>query len=217
MNTPNGITKIFLEKGLKLIPETTDANFLSVDTGAVEIETGEFIYGFVRRLKPENCLSTGIYTGISDLFIAQALKDNDFGHLTAIEYEQYHIDRAKELWQKMGVSEQITSVKLESLKFNPDRQYQFIFLDTELNLRFFELVKFYDHLDEGSYVFVHDMARTLCQGNVNPDHPEFKNYPVGELPPEFIDLIKQGKLKTFYFGGARGLLGLYKTHREDYA
>ena len=201
---------------LKTVTEVTDSRFSMVDDGGVEIETGELIYGFVRRLKPTNCLSTGVYTGVSDLFIGQALKDNELGHLTAIEYEQIHIDRARKLWEEMGVSQQITSVKTDSLQFKPMRNYQFMFLDTELHLRFQELVNFYPNLDEGGYIFVHDMPRSLCQGNVNPDHPEIPNWPVGELPQEFIDLVKSGKLKSFYFAGARGLLGFYKPHPDDF-
>ena len=201
---------------LKLQPEVTDSRFKMFDDGGVEDSTGEFVYGLVRRLKPDNVLSTGIYTGISDLYIAQALKDNGFGHLTAIEFEEFHIKRAKELWEKQGVAGGITAVHSLSLDFTPDRQYQFMFLDTELHLRFHELVKFFPYLDEGGYVLIHDMPRTLCQGNFNPDHPEIKHYPVGELPKEFIDLVKSGKLKSFYFGGARGLVGLYKPHKEDF-
>lgn len=201
---------------LPVIPEVTDKRFQMIDDGAVEVETGELIYGFIRRLKPENVLSTGTYTGISDLFIAQGLKDNGFGHLTAIEFEQFHIDRARKLWEQKGVSAQITSIKSPSLDFQPDRQYQFMFLDTELHLRFHELTKFYDHLDEGGYILVHDMPRSLCQGNVNPDHPEIPNWPVGLLPVAFTDLMKQGKLKSFYFGGARGLVGFYRPHKEDF-
>ena len=91
-----------------------------------------------------------------------------------------------------------------------------MFLDTELNLRFHELVKFSPYLDEGGYIFIHDMPRTLCQGNVNLDHPEIPNWPVGILPQRFLDLMKEGKLKSMYFGGARGLVGFYKPHREDF-
>ena len=87
------------------------------DDGAICAEDGELIYGFVKRTKPKNVLSTGIYTGISDLFIGMALKENGFGHLEAIEYEQIHIDRATKLWQQMGLSEQITVIKTDSLKF----------------------------------------------------------------------------------------------------
>lgn len=204
-------------KGLKIEPEVTDNRFSMIDDGAVEVETGELVYGFVRRLKPENVLSTGVYTGISDLFIAQAIKDNGFGHLTAIEFEQFHIDRARKLWEEQGVSSQITSIKSSSLDFEPDRQYQFMFLDTEMHLRFHELVKFFPYLDEGGYVFIHDMPNTLCKGNVNPDHPEVVNWPVREFPPEFDELLKEGKLRPFHFGSARGLVGFYKVKEGDYS
>lgn len=207
-----------LSKGvLKLQTEVSDPKFKMFDDGAVEVETGELVYGFVKRLKPQNCLSTGVYTGISDLFIAMALKENGFGHLEAIEYEQAHIDRANKLWNKMGLSEQITVIKSDSLKFEPKKQYQFMFLDTELNLRLHELVKLFPYLDEGGYVFVHDVHRHLYKGNVNEDHPEIINYPMGEFPPEFDNLLKTDKLKLFHFPGARGLIGFYKTKEGDYS
>jgi len=210
------ITEYFKSKGLKFITEPTDKLFTCVDDGSVEAETGEFLYGFIRRLKPQMVLSTGIYTGVSDLYIAQALKDNGFGQTTALEFESFHISRAKELWNKMGVGHLIRPVLTDSLKFEPKEQYQFMFLDTELHLRYHELVKFYPNLDEGGYILVHDMPRTLCQGNVNPDHPDFKNWPVGELPKEFEELLKTRKLMSFHFGDARGLVGYYKVHKNDY-
>lgn len=202
---------------LNYVPEVTDNRFEMVDDGGVERETGELVYGFVRRLKPTNVLSTGIYTGVSDLFIGQALKDNGFGHLEALEYEIKHIERARKLWEEQGVSEQITSVQIDTAQFWPTKQYQFMFLDTELHLRFHELVKFYPNLDEGGYILIHDMPRNLCQGNVNPDHPDYKHWPVGELPPEFNQLLRERKLVPFHFGSARGLVGYYKPHKDDYA
>lgn len=44
------------------------------DDGGVEIETGEFLWGLTRILKPKHVLTTGVYTGISDMYIAQGLK-----------------------------------------------------------------------------------------------------------------------------------------------
>ena len=196
---------------LKVQPEVSDPNFKMFDTGAIECETGELVYGMVRRLKPQNCLSTGVYTGISDLFIGMALKENGFGHLEALEYEQTHIKRAEELWVRIGVSGPITAINTESLKFQPNKQYQFMFLDTELNIRFYELVKFFPFLDEGGYIFIHDMPRSLCQGNVNPDHPDFPNWPVGNLPEQFIQLLKERRLVPFHFGGARGSCRILQT------
>lgn len=201
---------------LKLEPEVSDNKFTMCDTGAVELETAQFVWGFIKRLKPENVLSTGVYTGISDLFIADALKENGFGHLTALEFEAFHIDRARKLWEEHGVFNYVTAVHTPSLDFKPDRRYQFMFLDTELNLRFHELVKFFPFLDEGGYILIHDMPRGLCQGNVNSDHPDFKNWPVGELPEEFNALLREQKIVPFHFGSARGLVGYYKVHPEDY-
>lgn len=206
------ITKYFQDKGLKFIEEPTDKLFTCVDDGGVEAETGELLYGLIRRLKPERVLTTGVYTGVSDLYIAQALKDNGFGHITALEYEAFHIKRAQELWNKIRVGNLITPVLTDSLKFEPRDQYQFMFLDTEMHLRFHELVKFYPYLDEGGYVLIHDMPRGLCQGNTNPDHPDFKHWPVGELPKELKDL----KMNSFNFGSARGLVGYYKVRPDDY-
>lgn len=204
---------------LTVKPEVSDnegKGYLMFDDGAVCLEDGELIYGFIKRLKPQNVLSTGVYTGISDLFIGLALKENGFGHLEALEYERFHIDRAEKLWEQLGLSSQITAIHSESLKFQPDKRYQFIFLDTEMNLRLHELLKFFPYLDEGGYIFIHDMPNTLCKDNVNPDHPDFINYPVGEFPPGFDELLKTDQLRLFHFGGARGLAGLYKVKQGDY-
>lgn len=206
------ITQYFKDKGLKFIPESTDKLFTCIDDGGVEVESGEFLYGLVRRLKPQKVLTTGVYTGVSDLYIAQALKDNGFGEITALEFESTHIKRAREMWERMGVSSFIRTVLTDSLKFEPKETYQFMFLDTEMHLRFHELVRFYPNLEQGGFILIHDMPRSLCQGNVNTDHPDFKHWPVGELPDEFNKL----KLNRFHFGSARGMVGYYKLHKDDY-
>lgn len=201
---------------LKVQSEVSDPNFKMFDDGAITLEDGELVFGFIKRTKPHNVLSTGIYTGISDLFIGMGLKENGFGHLDAIEYEQVHIDRATKLWERMGLLEQITAIKSDSLQFQPKKQYQFMFLDTELFLRLHELVKFFPYLDEGGYVFIHDVHRHLYKGNINLDHPEIVNYPMGKFPPEFEQLLKTDKLRLFCFPGARGLVGFYKPAQGDY-
>jgi predicted O-methyltransferase YrrM len=211
----NGITGYFIKHGLKVIPEPTSPDvFYCVDDGGIEVETGELIYGFVRRLKPEAVLSTGIYTGISDLYIAQALKENGIGCLTALEFEKFHISRAKDLWNKMGVAQYITAVLTLSLEYKPDKRYQMIFLDTEPQIRFQELVKFYPFLDEGGFIFIHDAPRNLTQGNINPDHPEIRSWPFGDVPEDMKKILKS--MSMFNFGSARGLVGFYKFHKDDY-
>lgn len=203
---------------LKTLPEIRDEGkgYLMVDDGACEIEVGEFLFGLVRILKPQRVLSTGIYTGISDLFIAGALKENGFGHTDALEFEKYHIARASLLWNEHAVDTFITAHLTSSLDFNPIKQYQLMFLDTEPNLRFHELVKFYPYLDQGGYVFIHDTPRTLCQGNINPDHPELPSWPFGNLPDEIKQWLRTGELVKFNFPNPRGMTGFYKRAHDDY-
>ncbi|MCK9371072.1 class I SAM-dependent methyltransferase [Candidatus Dojkabacteria bacterium] len=211
------IVKEIEEKlGIESITEVTDSRFKMFDDGGIEIETGLLLYGLIRRLKPKRILETGLYSAISTMFMACALRDNGFGHIDTLEFEDFHIKRGQERLGKMGLQGFVTIYHISSLDFIPTMNYQLMLNDTELHLRFSELVNFYPNLDEGGYILIHDMPRSLCQGNVNPDHPDFKNWPVGELPPAFLDLVKSGKLKSFYFGGARGLVGFYRPHREDF-
>lgn len=215
------ITKSLIEKsnGL-LIPqaETTDDRYSCFDDGAVEVEVGEFLYGMIRVTKPLNILTTGIYTGVSDLYIAQANKDNanTNGMYDALEIDSTHIERAKKLWRNCGVHPYILAWQVDSLKFRTHISYDFMFLDSEPNIRLHEVVNFYDNLTPGGYVFIHDMPYSLCQGNKNPDHPDIKHWPIGEIPSKLIQLIKDGSLKQMFFPNPRGMMGLYKPRLDEY-
>lgn len=215
------ITDYLFEKAsglIKRFPEVRDdgRGFEMADDGGVELETGEFLYGLVRVIKPTNVLTTGVYTGISDMYVAQALKDNKFGQSQAIEFEKRHLDRAVELWKRVGVKEQIEEHLMSSLDFEPSRQYQFMFLDTEPQIRFKELIKFFPYLDEGGYVGIHDLHRHMGQNANNPDHPSEPHWPWGEVLPEMKQLVAEKKLVPMHFPTPRGLTFFYKPHREDF-
>lgn len=213
------ITEYLFELGnIKLQSEVSQLNgpYHCFDDGGVECEVGEFLYGMIRVIQPEEVLTTGIYSGISDMYIAQALKDNGHGMSTAIEYEEHHINRAKNLWSRVGVLDKIVVHHGSSLDYQTDKQFDFIFLDTEPNIRFQELVKFYNNLKPGGYFGIHDLPRTLCQGNFNPDHPEIKSYPYGDVPEAMRTLIKEDKLRLFHFQTPRGISFFYKVAKEDY-
>lgn len=201
---------------LHLVPYIESNGQLSFDDGGVECSVGELLYSFVRVMRPERCLETGLYSGISCMYVAQALEENGKGHIDTVEFETKHIQRSKERIVQMGLQERVTIIQEDSTKLKLEGNYDFMFLDTELFLRFGELVRFYDHLSSGGYVFIHDMPRNLCQGNVNPDHPEFKNWPVGEIPQEVKTLVAERKLSPMYFTNPRGMMGFYKRHQEDY-
>lgn len=209
------ITKYFLELD-NSEPLYKEGNYTSMNSGSTESEVGEFLYGMVKILKPTKILETGTYHGWSSAYMAQGLKENGLGHLDTVEFEAQHIATSKERWKKLGVLEYITVINQDLRQFSLHGQFDLMFLDSEPQMRFGELVRFFSNLNPGGYVFLHDLPRTMCQGRVNPDHPEFESWPWGNLPDEIRQWVKEGILRPMYFSNPRGMVGFYKRHQEDY-
>ena len=214
------ITKSLVDKsnGLFILsPENTDSRYSKHDDGGVEVEVGELLYSMVRILKPQHILETGTYSGISALYMAQALKENNSGDIITLEIDSTHKLRAEKLWKACEVEKYVGCIMQNSLDYElPGMQYDMMFLDSEPEVRFKELVKFFPCLKPGGYVFLHDLPRGFCEGNVNPDHPEYKNWPWGELPNEIKQWLKNGDLVKFHLPNPREMVGFYKRRKDDY-
>jgi len=205
-----------IDRSLIEEPEVTNHDYSMFNDGSVEVEVGEFLYGLVRLLKPNNILETGTYKGVSSSYMAQALKDNGKGLLTTLEIEKEHIRISKERWHKLELDKYIVCDKEESLKYELEYDCELMFLDSEPYFRFQELRRFYSRLTPGGFVFIHDTPRDLCQGNVNPDHPEFKSWPFGDINKDVHDWVLDHDLVPFFFGSPRGMCGFYRKDKRDY-
>lgn len=215
ISTPTGYFSLLInELPVDEVGET-EKRYAMWNDGSVECEVGEFLMSMVRVIKPEQILETGTYKGWSSAYMANGLKENGSGHITTLEIEQSHIDHSLDLWEKLNVSDFITVNKIASLNYEPVTSYQLILLDTEPQIRFAELIKFYPYLESGGFVFIHDLHRHMAQVGQNPDHPE-KFWPWGEIPEEMKELVKSDKLRPFHFSTPRGLTGFYKVHPNDY-
>lgn len=203
------ITKSLVERSNGLLNLSPEGQFQSFNSGGVEAEVGEFLYALVRNLKPENVLETGTHLGVSSSYIGQALKDNGFGKLTTLEILEENKVQAEKLWRQLGL-ENITCLLEKSVDFSPIANYDFIFLDSEPEIRFKELVRFYINLKEGGYFGIHDLPPDLCEGNINPDHPEYKNWPYGEVPKEMREYLKEQKLIRFHLPTPRDCAFFFK-------
>ena len=214
-NTTKKINEIL---GLEILPEYNDASgkYQMFDSGGCEIQTGEFLYGFIRLLQPEKIMETGLYSAITTMYMADALRDNGHGHIDTIEYELSHVDRSSKRLEKMGLSDFVTIHNMSSLDYKTDKQYDFILYDTEPNIRYSELEKFYYNLKDGGYCAIHDLHRGMSQGNINPDHPEIKSWPYGDIPKRMEMWLKMGDLVKFHFETPRGFTFMYKRHPEDF-
>lgn len=185
--------------------------------GSVEKEVGEILYSFARILKPNHILETGSHVGISAAYMGLACRDNGRGRVDTIEFDKSHWNEAKLLWSKMGLDEYIFQYKCSVDEFiNDGVMYDLIFLDTEPGRRWAELDRFYVQLNPGGYVFIHDLPRQFCMDNVNPDHPEIKNWPFGIIPDRIEHLMKDRLLVPFHFPNPRSMTGFYKSRDDDY-
>lgn len=217
------ITNQLFELGKGIIeelPEVTNSSYTAADDGGIECETGEFLYGLVRLLKPKAIFESGTYTGISSMYMAQALKDNNIpnSEIVTCEIDNHHKIRAERLWQQVGVSQYIVCKLVPSLGLSPIAEFDLLFLDSEPQIRFAEVIKMFPYLKEGGYILIHDLFGHLGQGGpINPDHPEIPNWPFGTISEEIKTWLKEDKLRVISLPAPRGLVLFYKTRKEDYA
>lgn len=183
-------------------------NYSCFNTGGVECEVGEMLYGFVKTLQPMAVLETGTNTGIAGSYIAQALKDENRGKLTTLEFLPEVADMARERFKKLELEDWINLVEKDALKFTPEETYDLILLDTEPQTRFEELVRFTPFLNPGGFIFIHDLDPHMHQVS------EFN--PFGKVPDDMKELVTSHTLYPFHFRTPRGLTGFYKPHADAY-
>jgi predicted O-methyltransferase YrrM len=191
----------------------TISEYSAFNDGGVECEVGEFLYALTRMLKPNFVLETGTHHGVGGSYIGLALKDSSKGILDTIEFlpENYRI--AKQRFDKMALNQQIVAHYGDVKDFAPQHNYQLILLDTEPQTRFAELEKFYPFLDEGGFLFIHDLNRHVHQ---IPNEEHGFAWPYGPVT-EFMKLkVVNDELRPFHFSTPRGLTGFYKVSQADY-
>lgn len=203
------------------LPEARDEGkgYEMWNDGSVEVEVGEFFYGLTRLLKPNLVLETGSYKGVALSYIAEALKDNGYGKIDTLEYDFTHIKESRDRISRLALEGYVNFVQTDSLRFEPKiepEQYDMILLDTEPNIRFQELVKYYKYLKPGGYLFIHDLPKAWCQGNINPDHPELPSWPYGDVPEEIKHWLNDRDLVKFSFPNPREMCGFQKRDPRDY-
>jgi predicted O-methyltransferase YrrM len=193
-------------------PEKT--TFSSFNDAGIEVETGEFLYAIARLLKPEHVLETGTHFGVGATYMGMALKENRKGDLTTIEFLPEIHARAQQNIHRAGLQQIVTCRLDNAMTFQPgETKYALILLDTEPQTRFEELVKFLPNLEEGGYIFIHDLHRHMHQID-NSDHGFA--WPFGTVPNAINEMVQSGKLRPMHFPTPRGLTGFYKPHSGDH-
>jgi predicted O-methyltransferase YrrM len=210
------LTDFIIEKAHKLLkmePEPSNPCYSMFNTGSVEIEVGEFLYSLVRMQKPDNILETGTHKGISTLYMALALKDNEKGVIETVEFDPQWTESAKLLWETFDVEEHISFTCQDSTSFEPGLKYDLVLLDTEPHLRFDELVRFYPSINYGGIILIHDLGVNLSV-NFDTMINNMYNWPFGDFRTRLGDLILKNELTIFNIRTPRGLTIMQKFDPE---
>ena len=116
----------------------------SISIMQVGAAQGSFLSILCKCGKFKNCLEVGVFTGYSSLCISSAIENDS--RLTVIDNNNEYLDIAKKYWKLANVVEKINVIKkdaleaLSELKSNPDKQFDFAFIDADKA----NYVKYYD-------------------------------------------------------------------------
>ena len=116
----------------------------SISIMQVGAAQGAFLSILCKCGKFKNCLEVGVFTGYSSLCISSAIEDDS--RLTVIDNNNEYLDIAEKYWKLANVVEKINVIKkdaleaLSELKSNPDKQFDFAFIDADKA----NYVKYYD-------------------------------------------------------------------------
>ncbi|MBD0023843.1 methyltransferase [Gordonia pseudamarae] len=75
---------------------------------AISPDTGRLLYSFIRAAKPPTVVEFGMSYGISTLFLAAAVRDNNFGRIYTTELSEKKIAAAQKTFIDAGVGDLIT-------------------------------------------------------------------------------------------------------------
>lgn len=116
---------------------------------AITKETGELLNMILRLKNAKNLLEVGMSTGYSTIWFAEAIMEHA-GKIITIEQNQNKIKRAKENFQKAGVSDSIIikqGAAIEILaELNSEKKYQkffdFVLIDADKEnvIKYFDLI-----------------------------------------------------------------------------
>lgn len=171
----------------------------------IECEVGEYLYGLVRMLRPTHVLETGTRLAIAARYMALGLQDNGQGHLLTIERDPSTYARGMGKLRESGFGpDLVTGLNMDVRQWSPTagQQFDLLWLDTEPEYRYQELLRFYDHTAGGGIICIHDLADLSCKFFLG-------------VPERMADLMRKGLLRALTFRTQRGLTICQKAINFD--
>jgi len=197
---------------LQIYPEVTggDHGFSMFNDAGTEVEVSEFLYSLVRMLKPNYILETGTHVGVSSAYMALALEENKKGSMTTFEILPELRVKAVALWDDLNISGLIESHLYSSLLGPlPVQPIDFLFLDSEPQLRFDEFIRYWPLVPLGGFIAIHDLHPKM--GHEDWVVHDMYDWPWGDFRTKLGQYIKNGEVSIMHFPTPRGFTFFQKV------
>ena len=129
-----------------------------VDGWTAEVETLEFLYAFIRLVKPVFAVETGTWHGFAAMAIGKAMQNNGFGKLITLELDKESYEVSINKIVEEHLEPYVKVLHIHSLEYVPDGKIDFILLDSALDIREKEFHHFAPYLNHNAYVIFHDVS-----------------------------------------------------------
>ena len=131
------------------------------DSMTAEVEVLEFLRTLVTTIKPELVVETGTFSGISTLWIAEALRQNGRGRIVTCEYDPVVFANARERFAKSDLAPWIECRNESSLETRIDGRIDLLFSDSDIPIREQEVRRFLPQMNPTGIILVHDASSHL--------------------------------------------------------
>jgi predicted O-methyltransferase YrrM len=131
------------------------------DSMTAEAEVLEFLRTLVTTVKPKLIVETGVFMGVSTIWLAEGLKSNGFGKIISCEFDPIVFKKAAERIAQSGLAEWIELRNESSLEMHIDGQIDILFSDSDMDIRAQEVKRFLPQINSVGLVLMHDASSHL--------------------------------------------------------
>jgi predicted O-methyltransferase YrrM len=131
------------------------------DSMTAEAEVLEFLRTLVTTVKPDLVVETGTFSGISTLWIAEALKRNGRGRVITCEFDPLVYAKAKSRIQESGLADWIVCRNESSLEMKIEGTIDLFFSDSDMPVREQEVRRYLPQINPFGLIVMHDASSHL--------------------------------------------------------
>jgi len=122
------------------------------DGTSSELEMSELLYGLVRMLKPKLLVETGTYKGFTTAWLADAIKENNYGEFISCDINEEYITLAQKYLSSLELSKFVELRCISSYLVEELKEADFIYSDSDYQCRAKEI----ELAKKGCIIVIHD-------------------------------------------------------------